>query len=213
MASATSGATVFTNQGDGTDAWTSTDNIRVQDGTVASCATTTKNDTAQTLACTSFTFPQFKGNNAVKVRGIEVEIWRSASAANTTNDSTVRLIVGGVADGQNKASTTAWPTANTRIVYGGPNDLWGLTNLDSVFANGQTATNFGLAFKANAQDRATLRLDYIGMTIYYQIQDMLYRTNGSFVPVDPHVNQAGSFIPVSEAYVMQGGQWVPVFIR
>jgi hypothetical protein len=58
----------------------------------------------------------------------------------------------------------AWPDQDTYEVYGGPTDLWGTTwTLADI-----NATNFGVAFKADA-DNSIGSVDQVRITVYYDV--------------------------------------------
>ena len=105
--------------------------------------------TTQTVGSSGYTdFLQATGlagkipSNAV-VTGIVVSIERSDPQGITT-DSYVRLVVGGAIVGNDKASSSSWPTTDATATYGGSADLWGL----SLTATQVNASNFGVALSA-----------------------------------------------------------------
>lgn len=206
----------FASLGDGDDAWTNTGNITVQDGNNALCATTTKNDVAQTLRCTNFDFgtvPRF-----AKVIGIQAAIWRSQSNNINTTDSIIRLTLNGAALGQNKAIATRWPTANTGVIYGtGETDLWGITNQDTLLESGTISPTFGLDIKPGVpggQAGGTeCRIDHVRIALTVVVNNILVRINSAWQPVtDPRTRVAGVDTNVPQAYVRIGGVWQTVHL-
>lgn len=107
------------------------------------------------------------------IRGVVVEIERHGSNNTATRyivDHTVQLIKGGTAQGDNKADTvTQWLTTEyTKITYGSPTDLWGLTltRADVV------ASDFGVRFTAqgreqNFVDTTSADVQFIRVTVYF----------------------------------------------
>jgi len=83
--------------------------------------------------------------NDATITGIIVRlIVMSTSGAITS--TLVQLIVGGSVAGTNQAASEAWPSTSAlnEIVYGGPNDLMGLTSITPAQFNA-IGTNFGVA--------------------------------------------------------------------
>ncbi|HVD99838.1 MAG TPA: T9SS type A sorting domain-containing protein [Cytophagaceae bacterium] len=84
-------------------------------------------------------------------------------------DNSVKIIKGGSMVGNDYAVTpeslpNAWPDQDTYEVYGGPTDLWGTTwTLADI-----NATNFGVAFKADA-DNSIGSVDQVRITVYYDV--------------------------------------------
>jgi len=84
-------------------------------------------------------------------------------------DNSVKIIKGGSMVGSDYAVTpeslpNAWPDQDTYEVYGGPTDLWGTTwTLADI-----NATNFGVAFKADA-DNSIGSVDQVRITVYYDV--------------------------------------------
>jgi hypothetical protein len=94
-------------------------------------------------------------------------------------DNSVQIIKGGSLVGTDHAVTpeslpNAWPDTDQSYTYGGPTDLWGTTwTLADI-----NATNFGVAFKADANNSIG-SVDQIRIKVYYSIA--LEATLQSFV--------------------------------
>jgi hypothetical protein len=146
----------------GTVAWTGPGNAVADDG-LGAVATMGAGATSEYLVVTDFGFSIPSG---ATINGIEVTIERFRQLSGTLQDSSLRLIVGGAASGDNKADATNWPGAMTAKTYGGATDTWGLT----PSAADVNASGFGVTFAAAevggvATGRANL--DYISMTVHY----------------------------------------------
>lgn len=206
----------FASLGDGNDAWVNTANIVDQDNVNSTCATTTKNDTAQTLRCTNFNFPQFPRFS--RVVGIVAAVWRSQSNNINTTDNIIRLTLNGAALGQNRATATRWPTTNTPIVYGvGETDLWGTTIGDTLISNGTIPPTFGIDIKPNVpggQAGGTeCRIDHVRIGLYVVINNMLVRVNSAWQPViDPRTRVGNVDTNIPQAYVRLNNAWQTVHL-
>lgn len=79
-------------------------------------------------------------------------------------DSVVRLVVGGVVSGTNKADTTTqWPSSLTWKSYGGAADLWGLT----PSAAQVRASDFGIVVSADTGG-GSAAIDRVEVKVYFQ---------------------------------------------
>lgn len=97
------------------------------------------------------------------ITGIRVEFERKAAAAATGLDFSVRLLKGGVVQGDNRASLSNWPTADAYAMYpadGGNSDLWGLTWTPADIND----PNFGVAISGKGD--TTLSVDHIRITVF-----------------------------------------------
>lgn len=78
-------------------------------------------------------------------------------------DLTVRLLIGGTAVGDDKASTTAWSTSVETVTYGSSLDMWGLTSSQLASVDG---VQFGVQHATTGAeilliDAATLTWNYV----------------------------------------------------
>lgn len=107
------------------------------------------------------------------ITGIRVNIVKAGNvvpnALLKVTDYEVKLLIGGVVVGDNKADTfIPWPRHPSQLhsVYGGPGDLWGL-NPSYLDINGDT---FGVAYSAYITDEQHkgigALLDSISITVY-----------------------------------------------
>ncbi|MGL2967295.1 T9SS type A sorting domain-containing protein [Flavobacterium sp. XGLA_31] len=156
-------ATTATNlSGTGTVAWTNSGNIIAADG-VSATAVFSGSSNSNYLQGTNYGFSIPTG---VVVDGIEVIINRKTSAINggrITKDNVVSIVKNGFIIGNNKATTTAWPTTLATATYGSSTDKWGTT----WTAADINAGNFGVAVSVNANNSLTASVDYIQIKVYY----------------------------------------------
>jgi len=98
--------------------------------------------------------------------GIEVSIIRYGIVPPHIRDHTVQLVKAAALVGDNKATTSAWPTAVASQIYGGPTDLWGTTWSKSDLTN----SNFGVVLSARpvSSDGGQAWVDSIAMKVYYE---------------------------------------------
>ena len=99
------------------------------------------------------------------VNGIVVEIEKKSNGVNSIKDNIVRLIIGGVISGENKASASYWGTSDAYTTYGSATDTW---QLSLTVADVQDA-NFGIAMQCFTDylDGAIASVDHYRMTVYY----------------------------------------------
>lgn len=143
--------------------------------TGASYATFTKNSgNAQSFFadCTNFGFNIPIGST---IRGIQLSVMHfetnSGLTIGSARDNSIMLIVGGTAQGNDKADTVdTWPVNTaTQALYGGIDDFWGISNLTLAQVNSST---FGVAFSGNAS--ATIgkngqgNVNTLTITIFYE---------------------------------------------
>lgn len=154
--------------GPGTITWSNPGNMTTT-GSPYATATLTTRATSEYLQGTNygFTIPA----NAT-IDGISVSITRRSSSnagGNSINDVTVRLLKAGVLSGNNKATTTDWPTSLGTANYGSETDLWGTTwTPDQI-----NASNFGVAlsaFNQSSYSSRTATVDGIQVTLLFGIE-------------------------------------------
>lgn len=100
------------------------------------------------------------GANTVSTRGVWLGNGK-VTLTPLTYDNSVRLVVGGVIVGDNKASADAWPSTAAFATYGSGADLWG-TAITPAQAN---AADFGLV--VSAVNNGTAEIDYAEISLYY----------------------------------------------
>lgn len=114
-------------------------------------------------------------SNAV-IKGIELTLMRSQSAANALTDLEIRAFKNPASPsvGTNFAAGGNWPTINGIITYGGPTELWGQTWTAADFG-----ADMGVAISVNnATAGATIAsLVSVTVTVYFDViapVDLLY---------------------------------------
>jgi hypothetical protein len=156
-------ATTGTDAGGGTKIWTDPQNISADDNINASAFAIASGAASNYLNATNFTFSLPTG---AEIKGIEVTIGRYASRVGI-QDASVYILQNGISAGNNRAyTTTTWPEVETAITYGGPSDLWGLSNWTAEMVNNE---NFGVTIQVintGAGNRGA-HIDYITARIYY----------------------------------------------
>lgn len=173
----------FTQASDGNDSWTSLANLGAEDGATANCDLGGAGIT-NTLLVTGFGF-----STSGTINGITVEIKRQSFGGVGTKDSSIRLLIGGAANGSDKASGSNWPSASLQYAtYGGAADTWGL----SPTAAQVNASNFGVAIVAQDDTFSTLaKIDYVRITVTYTAASGNPR-NGDFFFAPPMSQTRGA---------------------
>jgi protocatechuate 3,4-dioxygenase beta subunit len=143
-------------------AWNTPSNVLTQNGTSTTASLSSGNPLSQTLQITNF---GFSIPTSSTITGVTARIRRQADNASGVLDSTLKLVIGGLRTGNNKASGIAWTTSLSDFVYGGTTDLWG-TNLTAAQVN---ATNFGLSLKVRNTSGANriASVDVVEITVSY----------------------------------------------
>ena len=99
------------------------------------------------------------------IEGIQFRVHRSADADSAVDDS-VRILRGGQPVGMDHKKNDPWPMDLTYVMYGGPNDTWGVTfTPDDIEAAG-----FGIAIAAKyTQNNGNARayIDYAEVRVHY----------------------------------------------
>jgi hypothetical protein len=153
--------------GPGTISWSNPGNITTA-GTPYATAALSTSATSEYLQGTNYGFSI--PTNAT-IDGIQVTIRRQSSSCgggNSINDITVRLIKGGTITGDNKATTTDWPTSLGTATYGGAADLWATTWTPADI----NASNFGVALSAvnqSSYSSRTATVDYMQISVTYTV--------------------------------------------
>jgi hypothetical protein len=164
MPSETQDGGTFASVDDGASVdWTTPSNAQTSNDsrTIASAVGGGPTTETDFLDITNFGF-----NVSGTINGIEVSVERRKTGSGTLEDSTIQLIKGGTAQGDNKAVAGAWPASDTVATYGGASDLWGLT----WSANDINATDFGVRVQginnhiSNSDDA---EVDFVSITVTY----------------------------------------------
>lgn len=102
------------------------------------------------------------------IDGIEVE-WKK-KGSDKAKDASVKIVKGGIIQGNEKAQESAWPTNLSYSRYGADNDLWG-----AAFAPEDiNSSGFGAALSARATElgeRYEAEVDSVRITVHYTYSD------------------------------------------
>lgn len=99
--------------------------------------------------------------------GFLVSIKKSSTLGSAVDDLSVRLVVNGTIQGNDKASATTWPTSDAWIDYGSLTDLWGLSFTQPQWATYLNQSDFGVAVAPHAALAATAQVDSLTISIGY----------------------------------------------
>lgn len=156
----------------GTTAWVNPGNITADDGVFATVSTSGSTIT-ELLTGTGFGFAIPAG---ATINGILCEAKVANGGTGQAKDSACRLILAGVVQATDRASSTNWSSTNTYLSHGGSADLWGATVAPSDINN----SNFGFCLAAHrtaGKASQALRCDAFRITI-------TYTPGGATVPTD-----------------------------
>ena len=117
--------------------------------------------TTEQLKCTGYGFSIPAG---AIINGITVNIERRASGGDS-RDNQVSLLKANAVVGDNKASSTYYPSADQVATYGNSSDLWGTGWTPAEINSAQ----FGVALRTQRRDDDTVRVDYIGIVVDYML--------------------------------------------
>ena len=151
------------NGGSGT-AWADTGNITASDDSRAT-ATLIADALSQDLQATQFGFDLPAGT----VDGVTASIEREeVSGTGVCEDGNVRLLIGGTASGDDKATAGAWPLTEASQAYGGTADLWGLTPTVAQV----NATDFGFHVKVGetSTNAVVCGVDHMTLTVTHSAE-------------------------------------------
>ncbi len=166
MESSTKNGKTHTSTGTGV-AWLNPDNAKTSNNAYAT-SSIMNNQITQYLKATKF---EFDIPSDATINGIEVDIEKKATNNDMIAgvvDNSIKLIKGGIAEGDNYADVyTFWPTTDSDVTYGSSGDMWGL-NLTPADIN---SNDFGIQVSAihdmspSAID--TCSIDHVRITVYY----------------------------------------------
>lgn len=155
-------------QDDGGSGWANHSNVLLNNGSAATSLLAGSGGLSETLHVLGYAFGLPSGG-ILSVDGIEVRA--SVSVVSTSSqvlEDTVRLVVGGVAVGDDKATVTPWEdeSADTFRTWGGPADRWGLS--EQQIGAVLSAADFGMALRVINSGSATrtVRAQNVQIRIY-----------------------------------------------
>lgn len=141
-------------------AWTNPGNVTAEDVTYAN-VNLGKNASSDWLTATNFGFDGAGGvpSDAASINGIEMRFKCYGSSGTDCGDSAIYLLDSASAQqGDNKTSSTKWPTSNNwRELYGSSTDAWN-ASLDAADIR---SANFGVRISANNSNFTTARDFYV----------------------------------------------------
>ena len=145
--------------GGGSDvAWTNPNNAKVTDNTTTDNIWPSGGLRSNELLLSNF---GFNLPDSAVVDGILVEVKRYGIQA---VDSVVKLMKGGVATGDDKATTSGYPFIYEVKAYGGAEDLWGTTWTVAEINN----SGFGVTLSAmNISGSGSANIDSVQITVYW----------------------------------------------
>lgn len=163
---ATSGNVVSTGSG---NAWTPsgaslTSDLSASDDVRATASLSTASPNSQFLWFRSF---GFSVPDRATIMGVTLDVERSKSGLGRVDDLQVQLLVNNTLSGDNKASTTKWPTSDAMVSYGAAHDQWG----NSLSPSDVNDSQFGCALRCylTTSGTPTARVDYLTMTVWYSL--------------------------------------------
>jgi hypothetical protein len=152
-------------EGVGGVAWSNIERIKAADESYASCRIHSGEHSHYAKATNfGFSIP-----STATVTGVAVAVRRrlELKSVGLLQDLEVKLVKGGVVEGENKAElSSVWLHAITQAEYGGPEALWGL----ALTPTNVNASNFGAVIAVQGSGPgvdATAEIDAIFMAVYY----------------------------------------------
>jgi hypothetical protein len=196
MATISSRFTTRANRNEGTP-WSGSGNLAQDESLVSTLNTTSKMSSTSTISFANV-LNGFLYRSNVRIIGLSVTLTHRSSSLESTVDSLVRLSLDGVQIGNNLSNSNYWPTRDTEVTYGGPTDLWGLTQtqVDSLTSGKNIKPVLGVEIKPS-QGLNECYLSYVKLQVYYRIEEVFTFKNGSWVKVIPNIfkNEAFSNLP------------------
>jgi hypothetical protein len=151
--------------GPGTVSWSNPGNITTA-GSPYATASLSNRATSEYLQGTNYGF-SIPANATIV--GIQVTIRRQSGSTSSynLNDADLYLLKGGTISGDDKATTTDWPSTFGTATYGGSSDLWGTTWTPADI----NASNFGVALSVYDQSYSsrTATVDYMQISVTYTV--------------------------------------------
>lgn len=153
-------------------AWTNPGNIATTNTSVATAQMSKSTSTSQILLARDFGFSIPEGS---EILGITVEVDRSAIAVGDSpaiaQDGSAQLSLAGVATDADYAMLGSWGSVESRVVYGGRQDLWGrswtpaeVNSPDFGFGLSAVASGF---ISQDIASRVTARVRTVHLSVTY----------------------------------------------
>jgi hypothetical protein len=153
----------------GTPAWSNPGNAQLSDNSYATVSLASGQTSGSLLATGfGFTLP-----GSAIVTGVVVEVEGEVNVGGSGAIWRVYLLVGGTRTGTQREATI--PTTEGYVTLGSSTDLWGISNLTPTGVNG---TGFGAEIIAVAASgkSASVSLDHVRITVYYEIGGFFYQS-------------------------------------
>lgn len=161
-----SGGTFADDSSVGTLAWADTGNAAANDGSYSKAINPgSSSKTTHYLKATNF---GFSIPSEATIVGIKVEFERKEqSSDHNIQDSSIRLVKGGVISGSDLQTDTEWPVTEAYAAYGSSEtELWGLTWTPADI----NSSSFGVAISAYIYHwTGQAWIDHIRITVYYTV--------------------------------------------
>jgi hypothetical protein len=208
---------VFANDSSyGSLSWAMPSRVQTSNNSYSTVTLSSSSARSNYLKETGFNFSSIPIPAGSTINGIEVGIERKQECgewlcSSTVTDDVVKLVKNGVVVGDNKASTTSWPTTDTYAYYGSTSDLWGTTwNASDI-----KSSDFGVVLSAkrsNGGDR-DLSVDHIYITVTYSADTTGPTISGVTSSLADGTYGIGQVVPVqvnfSEPVVVDTGSGIP----
>ena len=153
-------------------AWSNSNNITADDGSVASVTLSSSQQTNPLIA-SGFNFDI---SPLATIDGLVISMERYASLSNSIRDLVSRLSAynGSILLSDSNAALTYWSTTNGVVTFGSPSDLWGRIGMSVEIIN-----NMELYFQCRnpSYSSATGYVDYVKATVYYSIDGVKFSTS------------------------------------
>jgi len=153
-------------------AWSNSNNITADDGSVASVTLSSSQQTNPLIA-SGFNFDI---SPLATIDGLVISMERYASLSNTIEDKQVLLTAynGSFIISPDKSASAYWSTTNGVVTFGSPSDLWGRIGISAEIINNLELyfTCYNLSYSS-----ATGYIDYVKATVYYSIDGVKFSTS------------------------------------
>jgi len=153
-------------------AWSNSNNITADDGSVASVTLSSSQQTNPLIA-SGFNFDI---SPLATIDGLVISMERYASLSNSIRDLVSRLSAynGSILLSDSNAALTYWSTTNGVVTFGSPSNLWGRIGISVDILNG---LEFYFTCNNNNYSSATGYVDYVKATVYYSIDGVKFSTS------------------------------------
>ena len=193
----------------GTLAWTSIDNIKVDDENIAYIEPESSYLVTNYIKCTNFGFTI---PSTAQILGIKVTIRAGSENVGVSNyvyTSSLKLVKGGTIQTTNLGDSVHWAdiadSASLQVIeYGSATEMWGDTSLTYTDINDST---FGVALSATGVTSTTIPsgVYYLKVTVYYsepQTKNISVKANIGGADIPPHGLYVRGYISNAPDYAL-----------